>query len=79
MFNFKKIKVPTGDEKELTAYESWSVRWNSRHGPYSGDLTKRAEVFRTHEEAEAFKKALEDANKLLKNTANETCIELEKN
>ena len=69
MFLFKKINVPSGT-KEITAYESWTVRWRSAHNAYFGsdfaNLTHESEVFLTEEDAISFKKSLKAAMTLLK-------------
>lgn len=62
---FKKIFVPANTQ-EITTYESWTVRWNSLKGSYSSDWREEVEVFTNEEDAKIFKKALEDARKLLK-------------
>jgi len=63
---FKKVVVPSGEQTELLAYESWSVRWNSRHGEYSHNTRPESEVFTSKEDAETFAIALRDAFRLLK-------------
>ena len=64
---FKKLFVSTDETKEITAYESWMVRWNSVNG--SGrfpDKTAQSEVFTNEEDAKIFKKTLEEAIKFTK-------------
>ena len=74
---FKKVPIPSG-EKELDAYESWTVRWSSRQGEYSSQVQKETEVFLDKESAEAFAQALKDAFKLLRHTSG-TRVTVEKN
>ncbi len=74
---FKKLFAPSGDKKELTAIENWSVRWYSRHGSYFGDIRKECEFFISKEDAEHFAKQLRDAYKLLKHTSG-TSISVER-
>lgn len=66
---FKKIFIPSGKHQELTAFESWSVRWVSRHGRYGSDTQYEMEVFTTKEDAEKFAKELRKAFKLIKHTS----------
>lgn len=51
------------------AHRSWIVRWESRHGEYSGNTKKEAEIFPIQEDAEAFKAQLEAAFKLIRHTS----------
>lgn len=82
LFSFKKVKVPAGEVKELTAYESWTISWDSGYRRYqSSDYfhTKRqSEVFTNEDDAKAFKKALDDALALLKDGKDRNII-IEKN
>lgn len=66
---FKKIEVPNGDKETLTAYETWFVRWRSRHGEFSNDTKDECEVFLTKEDAEKFATRLKEAFKLIKHTS----------
>ena len=66
---FKKLFIPSGEKQEVTAYESWVVRWESRYGEYSSSTQKEAEVFTNEEEAKAFAKQLTEAFKLIKHTS----------
>lgn len=68
---FKKILIPSGEQSELLAYESWSVRWTSRKGPYSHDQRPESEVFTSKDDADTFADALLDAFKLLKFSGDE--------
>ena len=63
---FKKILIPSRAKQELTAYESWVVRWTSRTGPFSGDGRPEAEVFTTEEDANIFAKQLKEAFRLIR-------------
>lgn len=65
----KKIFVPSGEKQELTAYETWSVRWRSRYGEYYGHTQDEMEVFTTKEDAEKFATELRAAFKLIKHTS----------
>tara|TARA_R110000772_G_scaffold50163_5_gene115388 strand:+ start:882 stop:1121 length:240 start_codon:yes stop_codon:yes gene_type:complete len=76
---FKKIFVPSGEKTELTAYESWQVKWVSRCGVWADDTEKEAEVFTNKEEADKFAQELKAAFKLLKYTGNVTHISVTKN
>lgn len=62
MFGFKKLNVPSGT-KELTAYESWAVRFEISRLLYSKE---QCEFFTSEEDAKAFKQSVEQAAKLLK-------------
>lgn len=74
---FKKLFAPSGEKKELTAIENWSVRWYSRHGSYSGDTRKECEFFTSKEDAEHFAEQLRDAYKLIKHTS-DTSVSVER-
>jgi len=63
----KKILLPQSEQ--VFAHKSWAVRWESRHGLYSGDTKPEIEVFPLKEDAVAFKQALEDAFKLIRHTS----------
>lgn len=66
---FKKLFVPNGEQEELTAYETWSVRWVSRHGEFHDDVQNEIELFTTKEDAEKFANELKKAFKLIKHTS----------
>jgi hypothetical protein len=68
MFKFK-FKFRDQQEQEVTAAAIYEVRWCSRWGSYSGNITPEIRVFTTKKDAEDFKKALEDAFKLIKHTS----------
>ena len=74
----KKLFVPSGQQQELTAYESWCVRWRSRHGKYGSDTQDEMEIFTTKEDAEKFAIELRNAFKLVKHTSG-TKVEVSKN
>lgn len=67
---FKKIAIPTGETKTITAYQSWVVRWYSvpfddRH------LTRpveQMEIFPSKEDAQEYAKSLINAFKLTRCT-----------
>ena len=72
----KKILTTTQSEDHVYAHRSWIVRWESRHGEYSGNTKKEAEIFPIHDDAIAFKDALEAAFKLIRHTSgNKVTIE----
>lgn len=76
---FKKIMIPSGEQSELLAYESWSVRWTSRNGEYSTNTRPESEVFTSKADAQAFADALRDAFKLLKYSSPITDVNITKN
>jgi hypothetical protein len=63
---FKKVVIPSGEQSELLAYESWSVRWNSRSGECFHETRPESEVFTSKEDAYEFAEAIKDAFRLLK-------------
>ena len=67
--NFKKLFAPSGDKKELTALENWSVRWTSRYGEFSGHTQAECEFFLSEEEANHFAEQLREAFKLIRHTS----------
>ena len=75
---FKKLFVPSGEQKELTALENWTVRWDSRYDDYSYSIKPEAEVFTSKEDAIEFKKAVENAFKLLKYKGESTKVTIQK-
>lgn len=79
---FKKVLIPSGQQTDLIAFESWVVRWLSLDGSkgyYSTDKKQEAEVFTTKEDADSFATALTAANKLLRNSGSMTDISVTKN
>lgn len=79
---FKKVSIPSGEESELLAYESWVVRWLSLDGDkayFSTNKKQEAEVFTTKGDADAFATALREANGLLRNKGSMTEITVTKN
>jgi hypothetical protein len=74
----KKIFVPNGQTQELEAFESWTVRWISRHGTTHYDTQKEAEVFTNEKDAEKFATELKNAFKLLRHTSG-TNVRISKN
>lgn len=74
----KKLFVPSGQQQELTVYESWCVRWRSRYGQYGSDTQDEMEIFTTKEDAEKFATELRNAFKLIKHTSG-TRVEVIKN
>ena len=73
---FKKLLIPSG-ETEVTALETWTVRWHSRHGSYGSDTRPECEVFLNEEDAKKFADALKAAYKLIKHTSG-TSVTVEK-
>jgi len=69
MFGFKKISAPSSIKEDITAYETWVVRWKSRYGSYSSDTKPEVEVFTSEEDACKFKQRLEEAFNLLRHTS----------
>lgn len=66
---FKWLSIPTGETKEVKAYESWTVRWRSRHGEYNFEAKDECEVFTNEKDADDFAKSLRDAFKLIRHTS----------
>lgn len=65
----KKIFFPTGEKREVDGLRSWTVRWRSYKMRYTiADLKDEAEVFIKLEDAEDFKKGLEEAFILTKSS-----------
>ncbi len=56
----KKLFIPNGQKETVTAYESWVVRWTSRHGEYARDTREECEIFTTKEDAEKFATYLQE-------------------
>lgn len=75
---FKKLFVPKGEKQELTAYETWSVRWYSRYGGFSGDTKPEMELFTNKEDADKFAEELRAAYKLIRHTSG-TQVKVSKN
>jgi hypothetical protein len=70
MFSFAKLIVPESNEtKEVDVAQTWEVRWESRHGEYSGDTQPEMEVFTSREEAEAFAQSLRNAFQLIRHSS----------
>lgn len=67
--NIKGYFIRNEEKEELKVFESWEVRWNSRHGEYSSDTRPEAMMFPSKEHAEKFKEALVCAFKLIKCTS----------
>jgi hypothetical protein len=63
---FKLLNIPSGERTDVKAFKTWTVRWQSRQGSFSGDTQPEAEVFTTKEDAEKFAGELRAALKLLK-------------
>ncbi len=67
--NLKKIFFRDEQETSVDCYECWEVRWTSRHGSYSSDTKPEVRAFPKKAAAEEFKKALDDAFKLIRHTS----------
>lgn len=81
MFNvvLKKLTVPSSNEtKQVDAVQLWEVRWRSRNGEYHSDTRPEVETFTSEKEAEAFKKALENAFALTKTTSDGARVTIRK-
>ena len=63
---FKKLWIPTGEKQTVTAYETWVVRWRSRHGQFHHDTQDECEIFTSKQDAEKFADQLKEAFKLRK-------------
>ena len=72
--NIKKIFFRDEQETSVDAYDCWEVRWTSRYGGYSYDTKPEVRVFPKKAEAEAFKKALDDAFKLIRHTSGKRTV-----
>jgi len=75
----KLFKMFFRDEAEMSVdvFETWEVRWDSRHGSYSSDTRPEVRSFPVREDANAFAKALKDAFNLIKHTSGR-CISVSK-
>jgi hypothetical protein len=62
---FKKLKVPTGDTKEITELESYTVTWEVFQG-WSGVYSKYSKVIINQDDALEFKRQLEASAKFIK-------------
>lgn len=73
VFQKKKLEALAGKMEVNTQtgeVKLYQVGWNARKGPYSSDVYRTAKSFVTKNDATAFKKQLELAAKILKNTEN---------
>lgn len=68
MMNLKKMFFRDEQETSVDVCECWEVRWKSRFDDYHGCTKPEIRVFPIKEDAEEFKKALDDAYKLIKHT-----------
>lgn len=74
----KWIPAPSGEKVQLAAVESWTVRWTSRYGSFSGDTRPEMEIFTNYEDALHFKRELKAAFKLIRHSSN-TYVDIDKN
>lgn len=66
----RSLIVPRSNEtKTIDVAQLWDVRWNSRHGEYSGDIRPQLECFTSEEAADAFAESLRNAFKLIRTTS----------
>lgn len=66
IFNRKSEKIIKDYQTEtVDGAEVWMVSWDARYGEYKGDSKRVAKAFFNEEDAEAFKKSLEEAQNLL--------------
>ncbi len=65
----KEIIAPSGETVELESVETWTVRWNSRYGGYSGDTQPEVEIFLSKRDAEHFRDQLKAAFSLIRHTS----------
>lgn len=75
---FKSLFIPSGEQKELIAYNTYEVRWMARNGNYSFDVFPMVEVFTNEEDAKTFARSLRDAFKLVRNTSEIDSIKIKK-
>ena len=75
--NLMKLFFRDRTETSVDVFEAWEVRWRSRYGQFSSDTQPEVKVFPKEEDAKEFKKALEDAFKLIKHTSG-TYVELKR-
>lgn len=61
---FRNKSLSSVEEVEL-----WYVRWQSRYSPFCSDVKDEVKAFVRREDAEEFKKALEDAFTLIHHTS----------
>lgn len=70
---FKWLTVPwTNETKQVSAVQLWEVRWTSRYGQYYHSVKPEVEAFTSEEQAKAFKKSLENAFALTRNTSDDS-------
>lgn len=64
----RKNRIAQIEAKEVDGAEVWMVSWSSRHGDYHSDVQRRGKAFLTEDDANDFKKSLEEAQRILQNT-----------
>ena len=75
---FKELVVPASNAtKTITVAQTWEVRWESRHGRYSGDTRPEIEVFLSEKEADDFAVSLRNSFKLVRHSSG-TAVKVEK-
>ena len=75
--NLSKMFFRDKQQVSVDVYEAWGVRWQSRHGGFSGDTKPEMRVFTSEKDAEEFADALRDAFRLIKHTSG-TCVSVSK-
>ena len=67
---FKNKEVPVSNQtKTIQVFQTWEVRWTSRHGAYSVDTKQEVEIFLSEKDAKDFKESLGKAFRILKHTS----------
>lgn len=77
----KDVPVPSGETINLEGLETWQVTWVARTPGNSVNFPNhalRSQAFINRDDAYAFKRALEEAYELVKNTADPKYIKVEK-
>lgn len=69
MSMFKKIFFRDKTMTSVDAFETWEVRWVSRHGGYSGDTSPELQVFTNENDANLFADSLRAAFRLIRHTS----------
>ena len=70
----KLLWIRADTKEAVEAYDTWVVRWTSRHGSYSHSTRPETEVFPDKESADKFADALVDAFKLIRNRCAENKV-----
>lgn len=70
----RKKKIRDETLTEIDVVRTWEVRWESRHGEWQGNTEPEVEVFTSEEDAQTFKRALEDAFTLIRHTSGDKVV-----